>query len=542
VAATGASALSAGLLLLSLPTVNLWPLAWMALVPSMWAVMGAPTHRRGLLYGFITGFVTSAGGLHWLPAALGAYAGTPRAAAIPLFALLCAWQALLFGAFAVCLRVARRHTGLPFALVAPVALVALEFVMPHAVPWSFAMFQAWVLPVIQIAEITGALGVTFCLAMVNGALYDAWLARAELRPLPRRPLVGAAAVMALVLAFGFVRMRRIDARWAAAPKTRIGVVQPNVRFDQKPQADEGGRLDAATAERLRERSARKLILGTARLRAEGAQLVVWPESAYPHVVPHPEAPAETRVPSLRAPTTVPLLAGAISTDDRGRRFNSALLLAADGRVTGRYDKNVLFLLGERVPLLKTLPALQRLFPSGAGAYEPGEGVTTFELADPRAPSGAWRLGPLICLEDLLSGMGGDVGRLRPHALVAIANDSWFGATTEPWEHLALSVFRAVEQRTGMVRAAQTGASAFIDATGRVRAHLAPTDPKAEGETPAGTLFDDVAMLEAGHTVYATLGSLWGLGDLLGFVALAMLGGALASAARSRLRERRSGPA
>lgn len=525
--ATGASVLAAGLLLLSLPMIDLWPLAWVALVPLMWAATTAATHRRAFSHGMLMGFVLFAASMHWLVEAIGVFAGLSAAPALAVFFLVCAWHALLFGAFAVCLRVTRGRTKLPFALLAPVTLVALEFAMPFVVPAPLAVLQAWVLPVIQIAELTGTLGVTFCLAMVNGALFDAWDARSHGRPWPRRPLAFTAIAMGLVLAFGFVRIRQMDARWRAAPKARIGVVQTNVASNEKPQTNRS--IPAERADRMRAESTLRLIGATARLQSEGVALAVWPETAYPEVVPHVDVPSATPMSGLRLRFRVPVLTGAVSQDSAGF-YNSAFMLEPGSRVSGRYDKNALFLLGERIPFAETFPSLRRVFPTDSGGFVPGRGMTTLDLLDPRGPGGAWKLGPLICLEDLLSAVGSDVARLHPHALVALVNDGWFGATTEPWEHLAIAVFRSVEQRTAMVRAAQTGASAFIDATGRLRKHLVPAAPREGRAIAPDTLVDDVAMLEAGHTFYAKLGSLWGNGDLFGFVNLVLLGGVLVSAA------------
>src|SRR5205814_5021079 len=94
----------------------------------------------------------------------------------------------------------------------------------------------------------------------------------------------------------------------------------------------------------------------------------------------------------------------------------------------------------------------------------GSSVTTF-------PFGPWRLAPMICYEDIIPSFGRRLVAQEPppNLLVNITNDAWFGATSEPYEHMALAVYRAVEHRLDLVRAVNTGVSAVIDATGRVRA-------------------------------------------------------------------------
>jgi apolipoprotein N-acyltransferase len=518
----GASVLAGGLLFLALPVFPFPFLGWMWLVPALWAAIFSETDRRSFLHGLVTGMVFSIPAFHWLIASLRSFLGLSLPAALVLFLFLCLWQALFFAAASVLLRVLHRRTKLPFALIAPVTLVALEFVLPFIVPWSLACSQAFILPILQLAEITGPLGISFCLGMVSGALFDALLALSQGRALPRRPILGAALILLLVLGFGFGRMRQIDQRWASAPKVKVGVVQSNIRADLRPQIYRGGHFTYGRAEQLRQSAMRKQVFGSALLKNQGAQLIVWPESAYPWALAHNGRKDGGPEPEVRLTFPVPILFGAMTTDADRRFWNSALLLDPSGSITGRYDKKSLFLLGERIPLVKTFSSLRQLLPPGAGQLEPGTRLSVLALPDPRAPGGTLRLGPLICLEDLLPLQAAALSRQHPQALVALGNDGWFGQGSEPWEHLALSVFRSVEQRTALVRAAQTGVSGFIDATGRVKKRLLPTDPPDAETTPVGTLLDDVALLEAGHTFYATVGSLWGRFDLLGLLMLGAL--------------------
>ena len=90
----------------------------------------------------------------------------------------------------------------------------------------------------------------------------------------------------------------------------------------------------------------------------------------------------------------------------------------------------------------------------------------------------------------------------------VTNDSWFGDTSEPWEHLALSVYRAVEMRTDLVRAVNTGVSAFVDATGRVYAKTYAVDPKIT-PTPVDGLLAEVRLVEGGHSFFARFGDVFG---------------------------------
>ncbi|MES1205235.1 MAG: nitrilase-related carbon-nitrogen hydrolase, partial [Pseudomonadota bacterium] len=118
------------------------------------------------------------------------------------------------------------------------------------------------------------------------------------------------------------------------------------------------------------------------------------------------------------------------------------------------------------------------------------------------------LGPLICYEDILPGFTRGAAKLAPNLLVNITNDAWFGKTAEPYQHLALSVFRSVEHRLEMVRAVNTGVSAHIDAVGRVRVAGPAADPDAQPPPQPVALLAEAALLDHGG-LYVHIGDLFG---------------------------------
>jgi predicted amidohydrolase len=119
------------------------------------------------------------------------------------------------------------------------------------------------------------------------------------------------------------------------------------------------------------------------------------------------------------------------------------LVRPDGSLDGPYDKIFLLLFGEYVPFYDQL-RIKRWIPE-ASNFARGSGVRLFEVGD-------LRIAPMICYEDIIPSFGRRLADLRPNLLVNMTNDAWFGATSEPWEHLALAVFRSVEHRLDMVRA------------------------------------------------------------------------------------------
>jgi apolipoprotein N-acyltransferase len=225
---------------------------------------------------------------------------------------------------------------------------------------------------------------------------------------------------------------------------------------------------------------------------------------------------------VRREFETPLLFGAVtrSTQDR-YPYNTAMMLNGAGELTGSYDKVFLMLFGEYIPFYDSIPWFTKLFPE-ASNFSRGSDPASFPL---QAGGHEYRLGPLICYEDILPGFARGVGQLRPNAFVNITNDAWFGRTAEPHQHLALAVFRSVEHRIEMVRAVNTGVSAHIDAAGRVLAQTESVDPAELPQPTPKTLLVDLAMLPGG-------GLYRHVGDLFGF---ACLGGLAFALFRSRRR-------
>lgn len=499
---------------LAAPDFDLWPLAWIASVPSFYAIERAPTTRRAVFYGWWTGVVMNAGGFYWIVGLLERFAHLPTILALPIFGLMCAYQGLIYGLFAWATRRVRAFSSLPMALIAPMTMVASELVVPLIFPYYLAITQAWIVPVIQVADLAGPLGVTALLLLANGAIYD-------LVTQGRRRLVAAsvaASVLLAALGYGQLRIAQVSRARAAAPKIDVGVVQPNVAFDQK-----GVEKPQRRQAQLRDLQAR-----SAELEAAGADLVVWTESSYPYVIlrHHPGDFPENDARRIRRGFAVPLLFGAVTAtpttfeDPDEYPYNTALLLDREGRFAARFDKIFLLMFGEYIPGLETFPWIRKLLPKAAGHFARGQTITTFPFR--HADGREYRLGPMICYEDILPVFGRKLAALRPHLLVNLTNDAWFGDTSEPWEHLALSVFRSVELRTDLVRAVNTGVSAFIDATGRVYAKTYAVDP-ARDPRPADKLLAEAALLEGGHTVYARVGDLFGYLCLAGTGWLALFG-------------------
>jgi apolipoprotein N-acyltransferase len=414
-----------------------------------------------------------------------------------LLLLLSLWQGGRM-ALASWLFARARSKGWRSPLVFVACLAASEAVFPLLFPWYLGCALApspWML---QSADLGGPILLTSLVGIVNVALAEFAVAVVTRRRRARTALVVAAVALAANLAYGVVRIRQLDARVAAAPELRIGMVQGNIPMEIQ------GRAAYEEAFQAQVRASRTLV-------ENGAQLVVWSESAFLFMVPEADAArhlGEAFTRSLGAASIV----GAVVDRQHPpppRLFNSALLMGRDGQLRGRYDKHHLLAFGEYLPLGEWFPVLYQWSPN-SGHFTAGEGFEPLELD-------GHRLAILICYEDILPGfVNAAVRQTGAELLVDITNDAWFGETSEPALHLALSQLRAVEQRRYLARAANTGVSAIIDPAGRVvartatfqRASLLGTVRWLQGSTGYGTWGDLPWYLVAAFSAFMALRAPW----------------------------------
>jgi apolipoprotein N-acyltransferase len=211
---------------------------------------------------------------------------------------------------------------------------------------------------------------------------------------------------------------------------------------------------------------RHLSLTRGAMQGKPVDLVVWSETSIGGAVD--ERAANTHYANqVGRELPVPTIFGAVLTRPvaDARKYslsNSALVTDERGSVVGRYDKQFLLGFGEYLPLGETFPILYKWSPN-SGRFSPGE---SFEPL----PVGDHEVATFICYEDIIPSF---VNRIMSHGspelLVNLTNDAWFGDTTQPWVHLALSKLRAVEQRRFFVRSTNSGVSAFVDPVGRTLA-------------------------------------------------------------------------
>jgi len=484
--------LSGVLLVLIQPPVSLSWLAFFALIPLFFSVDGENL-RGSFIKGFASGVVTYLGLIYWVIVAVNKYGGINIYLSLLILLLFVVYMAVYTACFTLGIAFFQRRFSIPFYISAPPAWVVLEYLrgtLLTGFPWSFlAHSQHNFLPFIQVASITGTYFISFLIVAVNAGLFTLFARK-------RISVVYGAIILALLassLLYGVARLRTGD-----SGDRKAAIIQGNITQDVK--WDEAFKVKTINTYYQATLNAGK-----------GVNLVVWPETAMPLIFDR-EPYVKQYIGGLPSVTGADLLFGTISRDQEGKFHNSAYVLGPGGREEGIYSKGHLVPFGEYTPLRAWLPFLERLSVQ-IGEFFPGRNH------DP-IPSDAGKLGVLICYEGVFPYITRDTVRRGAEVLVNITNDAWYDRTSAPYQHLAFYVFRAIESDRYVLRAANTGISAFIDPRGRIR-----------GKTP---IFEP-AVITGGFTLRNTITPYMRYGDYFVLLSAIFLAAIIPAGLRIRRR-------
>jgi apolipoprotein N-acyltransferase len=446
------SAVSGAALIFCFPYFDLYPLAWVALVPFLVSLCGM-TAGRAFKAGFVMGLFYFFGTVHWVYHSINHYGGVSFVPSLLVALLLAMYLSLYTAVFGALFSYRTKDSTIPAALVAPFFWVVLEYVRSFALtgfPWSIVGYSQYkFLPVIQIADITGVYGVSFLVVAVNGALADFFIAgrRRREKPLSQMsPTYVAHALLLVLLAASLIYgSYRLGEDRPGRP-LKVSVVQGNI--SQNLKWDEKYKSDTLDIYRLNTMFARR----------EAPSLIVWPETAAPFYFGYDKPYTEMMLRFQKALGTH-LLFGAITVKGDRRLANSAILFTPNGETAYVYDKIHLVPFGEYVPLRKLLFFIDKIT-VGIGDYVAGDDHI-------RAKTPFGEFGTHICYEIIFPDEVRQSYRDGGDFIVTITNDAWFGRTPGPYQHFSFGVLRAVENRKPVVRAANTGISGFMDSNGRV---------------------------------------------------------------------------
>lgn len=436
---------------------SLHPAAWLAFAPLLAALGRVRSNRDAMLCGMVAGMAANVPAFWWLVYTIDVFGGFPVSIAVFFYLGLSLFSAFQFALFAAGMR--RTGAG-PLAVSAPVLWVALEFWYPNLFPWRMANSQLELPVMMQVGDLTGPYGLSFVLVWVGAGV------AALVRSRRWRPLVAALAAAVLVWSYGMVRWPQIDAAVNASPALRVGLVQGNVGIREKGNA---AYFDI-NIEKYRSLSRP--------LQAE-VDVLIWPETVShdwideraTHVTPqqHP-------FPDLSTPLIFGGLGYHYVTADDVLRYNAAFLIDPDGRILGRYNKQILLPFGEYLPMASWIPGLKSISPN-TGDFTPGAESVTLDLP------GGGRFAPLVCYEDVPAAIAREMTGIGANVLLTIFNDAWFGDSMAPYQHEAIAVWRAIENRRYFVRVGNAGDTGVVDPWGRIVDRL----PLFTAESLTGTV-------------------------------------------------------
>ena len=439
------AAAGSGLLLAAaFPRPDLFPLAWIALVPLLLVM-----RHRPFAAGLTTGMVFFAVVLYWLNIVMTTYGGLPLLLSLFVYLFLVVYLAAYFALSSWLSCHLKTVLNLPYLVTLPPLWVALEYLrgwLFTGFPWAIIGYSQQNFSLaIQSSDVTGVYGVSLMLVVVNCAIAGVIAA-----PKSRLAWMGVAATIVISIShFGYGFWRGSQPLEQRAEKLQVALIQGNIDQGQKwiPENRQ------ATIDRYQQLSIQAL--------KKTPDLVIWPEAATPFFLQE-QSELATQVKKIPELLHASLLVGSPSyqllPSGEYQYFNSAFLFSPTGKRLGRSDKIHLVPFGEYVPLEKLLSFIDKLV-VGVGDFSPGR-------IQP-LPLNGHTLGVLVCYEAIFPSLAREYVLEGSSLLVNLTNDAWFGHSSAPYQLLAMTRFRAIENRVWIARAANTGISALISPAGRV---------------------------------------------------------------------------
>ncbi len=440
------------LLVLSIPKIDLNFLVWISLSPLIYIAVKRPP-LTSLWAGGLAGIVFHSGCLYWIAPVIHQYGKLSLVVSWLIALVLALYLTLYFALFTFLLSKLTSSLGPKLLFAAPFLWVSLEYAKTFLLtgfPWELIGYSQYRnLPLIQIASFTGVYGVSFLIVLANCLII--WWITAGVKG---RFSLGVTALCGIIFAatflYGYWRLRR---PFPTEEGIKVACIQGNVSQDKK--------MTLQYVEEIFEDH----FLMTREASLRGNQLIVWSESAVPISFMSSRS-YQDAVKYLVTSNNIHLLLGsddvtAASSTSPERYFNSAFLLTPQGEVAGKYDKIHLVPFGEYVPLRKLFFFAGKLVQESSD-FSPGESYTLLNYDH-------HPIGVAICYEIIFPQLIRAFISRGAELIATITNDAWFGRTSAPYQHFSMAVFRAVENRRYVVRAANTGISGIIDPYGKILA-------------------------------------------------------------------------
>ena len=452
------AALSGILFTLPFLSKHLSILAWVSLVPLFYALGSMPKNsfRTGLVFGILANYI----GQYWLVGTLTRFGGFPIAVSFVFILVYCLYLGIQYALFTYLISKLRliQNINIINLLIICSLWVALEHFYPVLFPYGLGNTQAYSLKIIQVSDLLGVSPLSFIIVFINLTIYSIvrFLFQKDKKPVIETAL--SVVLIAFLIIYGSVRIDQVTKDISRAEKIRIGIVQANFDFFEKIEENE--RLITEEHQKMS-------------MLIDNADLIIWPETSVQKWLPvHAEYleffEEEKIIPQIKGTY---FLIGGLSyeaeisdeseEDIEFTQYNSAFLTDWNGKILGKYNKIKLLLFGEYLPFADFIPSIKQLSPA-TGDFTPGSELNILNIDEKGI-----KIGPLICYEDIIPSFSRDFALKGANILINLTNDAWFGKSFAPYEHLLVSIPRAVETRRYMIRSTNTGVSAVINPIGEV---------------------------------------------------------------------------
>jgi len=450
-------AICSGLLMaLSVLETKFYFFAWFCLVPLLFATRGLSL-RQCYRVSFLTGFVVYLFSSYWVLPFIINMKGYGIVLSSLISFLYWAYSAQVITLIMVLWLAMSKYFVWTRLLLFPLIFVAAFAIFPNVVPVQLGVSQSHILLAIQATDILGIYGLDFAIALSNICIYE--LLRLRYTKPSMLPFVMPGLFLVLWFAYGYYSQAHWEQRQIDWPSKKIGLVQPNDAPSiaiPEPQAGYG-------------RSYPPEMEMTEQLVQAGAEIVFWPESRYKGYFDstYVRAAYHSRVKQLEVPLIMQDLERVNSkASSSSKTYNTMLMLSDKGELASFYRKQKRIAFGEYMPMLEHNPMMRSWAQMIVGDF-----LATISAGQHRQVFSAagMQLIPLICFEIIFPEFVANAASQSPvgGVLVAASFDGWFGESRAPFQHLAMSRIRAVENRLPLIHVINNGPSAVVMPSGRV---------------------------------------------------------------------------
>jgi len=433
------SIISGILLTISFAPFSYYYVSFIALVPLLFSIQETDS-KHAFKKGYIAGLSHYLTLLYWIPYPISKYGGIPIYLSIPPYILLCMYISLFTGIFCWLCRIKEQFSLITY----PFYWILLEFIRANfftGFPWCLLGYSQYKnIHIIQVADIIGIYGISFLIVLINVFIY-----KLLKKDITAKQFVFVGFICLGTYCYG---VYRLNEPLPIYKKIKVAIIQGDIDQSLKWNPTYQKRtMDIYT------NLTRKSYLYK-------PTLIVWPETAVPFFF-QDKGKFAKKIFYIVKESKATLIFGspAYIKNQKGIKYYNRAYMISYGHSPIYYDKVHLVPFGEYVPLKRVLFFLNRLVPA-AGDFSSGHKIYPLK-------SNGIVAGIMICFEAIFPEIARHLTLKGANILVNISNDAWFGKTFAPYQHLSMSVLRAVENRRSLVRSTNTGISVFVDPFGRI---------------------------------------------------------------------------